>query len=115
MTFTKFEELFKTKYPNGKAIQHGKFGGTEKNKKTTIVFSPNGKCYEYYGAYEDILCRIGIKTISKSRLHDFEAELERCKRMNGQKAFFCETLDYSEKIAWIENELSSIRSDYIIV
>ena len=116
MTFGKFKELFNTKYPDGEVISHGKMGGTEHNKKTTVVFTPNGKCYEYYGAYEDILNRLGIKVISKSRLNDTELALKHYKEWHGQPKFFEDGFeDYSTDIERLTREIENIHTNYIIV
>lgn len=116
MTFKRFEEIFKSKYPEAECCMHGKFGGTEHNKKIVIYFTPDGKCYEYYGAYEDVLNRLGIKVITKSRLYSEEAALERYKNMNGTPSLFGDgPLDYSKEIAEYEERIARIKSDYIIV
>ena len=117
MKFSKFEELFKKKYPYGKVVAHGKFAGTQKNGKTTLIFFTDGRCYEYYGAYEDILNRIGIKVISKSRYNDIVMTLENYRSMNGRPKLFekdgCE--DYSKDISRLEAEIEEINNNYLIV
>lgn len=116
MTFSKFEGLFKSKYPNGEVVQHGKFGGTENNKKITVIFTPNGKCYEYYGAYEDVLNRLGIKVISKARLHNTELALKHYKEWHGSPRLFGDGIeDYSADIERLTKELANINENYIIV
>lgn len=115
MTFAKFNELFKSKYPEGEVVQHGKFGGTEKNKKTTVIFVPGGKCYEYYGAYEDVLNRVGIKVISQSRFHDKQSCLESYKKWNGREALFGGRFDYNKEIVRLECEIKEILDNYVIV
>ncbi len=115
MTFREFEKLFKSKYPEGDVTAHGKFGGTERNNKTTVVFGRGGKCYEYYGAYEDILCRCGIKVISKSRLRDIECALERYKKWDGKVSLFGTVCNHKQDIARLEEELKNIHKNYIVV
>ena len=123
MTFKKFEELLKTKYPEAGACMHSKFAGTEHNKKVEIHFTPEGKCYEYYGAYEDILNRLGMKVISKSRLASEESALRRYKEMQGKPDPFFGifnsddngVLDYSKEITEYEERIARLKRDYIIV
>lgn len=119
MTFEKFESIFKTKYPEGMVIAHGKFGGTEHNNKTAIVFNSSGKVYEYYGAYEDILNRIGVKCISLSRLNDFKAALKRAKDLHGKpnpfSLFDTCLLDESQEIERLEKIIKDIEENYIII
>lgn len=114
MTFKKFESLFKQKYPSGEVCGHGKFAQTEKNKKVAVVFNEGGKVYEYYGAYEDILNRLGIKVISESRLYAMESVLEHYKEHNGKPLIFGGIADYDEKIAALEKEIEEIKRDYVI-
>ena len=116
MTFKRFEELFLTKYPNGEVIGHGKFAQTERNKKTTVIFNPNGKCYHYYGAYEDILNRLGIKVYSESRLHSLEMSLKHYKEWHGQPSLFGDGVDdYSAEIKRLESDIADIKENYVIV
>ena len=116
MTFQKAHEIFMTKYPEGELVQHGKFGGTEKNQKITVIFKRGGRCYEYYGAYEDVLCRIGFKVISKERLAETEIRLCDLKARHGKKCeFFGEnTIDNSDEIARVEAFLQEVHDNYII-
>lgn len=115
MTFSRFESIFKEHYPQGGVVAHGRFGGTDKNKKTAVYFTECGKVYEYYGAYEDILCRLGIKVISTARLESLKLTLEHYRETNGTPSFFGGVLDHSERISQLEKELADIESNYIIV
>lgn len=117
MTFKKFEELFKTKYPYGSVCRHGDFGGAEKNKKIAVTFDDRPayvKAYLYYGAYEDVLNRVGIPVISKDRLCGMEYSLEEYKRMHGG-IFLGKVLDYSKEIATLEAEIEEIKATRVIV
>ena len=121
MTFKKFEEIFLNEYPDGHVVMHGKFGGTEKNKKVTITFNSNGKVYSYYGAYEDILNKVGIPVISKQRFAEVEQRLNTFKERHGtpKLGMFSkknnEVYDYSEEIKEYEMILDNYRNNYIIV
>ena len=116
MTFAKAHEIFMTKYPEGELVQHGKFGGTQKNMKITVIFKRGGRCYEYYGAYEDVLCRIGIKVISKERLAEAEINLQHLKEQHGKVCEFFGThvIDNSKEIARVEAFLQEVHDSYII-
>jgi len=125
MTFQRFEEIFKTKYPDATAVMHGKFGGTDRNNKVAIYFKPDGKVYEYSGAYEDILCKLGIKVMSQSRFNERVQELKRYKEMHGTENIFSgifevdtekdKFFDFSEEIAECEKNIEYIKANYIIV
>lgn len=116
MTFQKAHDIFMTKYPEGEIFQHGKFGGTQKNMKITVVFNRGGRAYEYYGAYEDVLCRIGFKVISKERLAEEEIRLHDLKERHGKVCEFFGThvIDNSEEIARTEAFLQEVHDSYII-
>lgn len=116
MTFKKFEELFLSKYPDGEVIMHGKFAETEHNKKVAVIFGNHSKVYEYYGAYEDILQRVGINAISKERYNAKVATLNHYKEIDGQESgFFGMVNDYREDIENLERELVEIEKHFIIV
>ena len=121
MTFKAFQTIFLSKYPNGEAIPHGALAGTEGTLKTSIVFKPGGRCYSYKGAYEDVLCKLGINTISKERLHGMEKQLVRLIYENGKTEESCFdddepwVIDWSREIAELESRLADIKANYIIV
>ena len=117
MTFKKFEELFKTKYPEGEVLRHGGMGQTRTTGQASVIFKPDGKVYDYYGAYEDILCRIGIKVISKARVRHAEQALERYRKDHNTPKLFADqgNYDFSEQIAELEDWLDKIYAEYIIV
>jgi hypothetical protein len=117
MTFKKFEEIFKTKYPDGEVLGHGCMAQTETTRQTSVIFKPNGKVYDYYGAYEDVLSRLGFKVISKARLRNVEHRLESYRKENGTPKLFVEfgVHDYSKEIAEYEEYLNDIYTNYIIV
>lgn len=114
MTFKRFEEIFHAKYPDGEVIAHGQFGGTEKNKKTTVVFERNGKCYSYYGAYEDVLKKLGFDVISKERLAELEARLDNYKQWNGTDDFFGGVCDYTAEIKELTERIEHYKKYFII-
>lgn len=114
MTFKKFEAIFRTKYPDGDIAMHGKAGGTEKNKKVFVAFVPGGKAYMYYGAYEDILCKMGFKVISKERFAELQARLAWYKDKDGKPDFFGGVCDYKADIERYEKQLEQYKAEYII-
>ena len=114
MTFQKAQEIFSTKYPDGELVQHGKMGGTEKNRKITVIFKDGGRCYEYYGAYEDVLCRVGINVISKERLAEMKQRLTTCIARNGKPDFFGGVMDCSDEIRDLQNRIAEYESEWII-
>ena len=114
MTFVKFQEIFHTKYPDGEVISHGKFGGTQKNMKTTVIFQPSGKCYSYYGAYEDVLNKIGFKVISKERFTEAEMRLKRLVDLNGKMGFFGEIVNNDAEIQSLAQQIKTYREEYTI-
>ena len=114
MTFKKFEEIFRTKYPNGDVCMHGKGGGTEKNGKVFVAFEPCGKVYMYYGAYEDVLCKMGFKVISKERLAEAKIRLETYEKRHGKPDFFGGVMDYSQDIEELEKRIAEYETEWII-
>lgn len=117
MTFKKFETLFKGKYPNGTVYPHDVFehGVPGRVQKVEVIFEPNGKGYMYRGAYEDILCKIGIPVISKERFAQLETRLEHLKELDGTTdEFFGGTFDCSESIATLTAEIEKYRKEYVI-
>lgn len=116
MTFKKFEELFHQKYPDGRVWMHDKFehGVPGRRQKVAVEFAPKGKVYMYSGAYEDILCKVGIKVISKGRFNELLARREQLIRWNGTDNFFGGVMDTSKEIAEIEAEVERIERECII-
>lgn len=113
MTFKRFEEIVKSKYPEAELFAHGEFSGNKIN--VAIVFEPHGKVYKYNGTYCEVLNRIGIKAIYKHDLEGTKAMLEMCKRMNGTKGFFGDIIDNTEDIAKYKIEIADFEQNYIIV
>ena len=120
MTFKKFEELFLSKYPNGEVVAHGQFGGTEKNNKVAVIFNPNSKVYEYYGSYQTILNRLGIKVLYRSDVEWAKNKLAYYKENDGTPSPFSlfrnTPRDYSKEITEYEKYLADIEDGkYIII
>lgn len=113
MTFKRFEEIVKGKYPEAELFAHGEFSGNKIN--VAIVFEPHGKVYKYNGTYCEVLNRIGIKAIYKHDLESYRATLEMFKRTNGTEGFFGEVIDNTESIANIERDIADFEQNYIIV
>lgn len=122
MTFKKFEELLKTKYPEAEPCPHGKFGGTEGSGYVEINFKPNSRCYTYRGSYMEILNRLGVKAVYKRDIERAEKDLKYYKENDGKISPFtlfgnddCR-LDYTQEIKHLEAYLKERRSgDYIIL
>ena len=117
MTFTKFEELLHTKYPEASACMHGKFAQTEHNNKVEIHFNKFSKCYLYYGSYIQILNRLGIKTVYKADIDMKKAEIARLREENGQPNPFFEgdLIDNTLVIKDIEADLKMYEDEHYIV
>ena len=118
MTFKKFESLFKEKYPNGTVYPHDVYehGVPGRVQKVAVEFAPGGKVYKYAGAYEDILCRMGINVISKERFAEIESNLNHMQELHGSAdEFFGGVFDCSASIATLTAEIEKYRSEYIIV
>lgn len=116
MTFKKFETLFLQKYPNGEAFAHDVFehGVPGRVQKVAVVFENGGKVYKYRGAYEDILCKVGIPVISKERFAELEARLAHYQKENGTETLFGDVFDYSAEIAALTAEIEKYRKEYVI-
>ena len=113
MTFRRFEEIVKGKYPESELFSHGEFAGSKIN--VTVIFEPHGKCYHYNGTYCEVLNRLGIKAIYKHDLESYRATLEMLKRTNGTQGFFGDLIDNTERIANIEADIANFEQNYIIV
>ena len=117
MTFKRFEEIFKSRYPDGTVYMHDEFshGASGTRQKIAVIFAPGGKVYMYRGAYEDVLCRIGINTISKERLAELEIHVRDLRDRNGKPdMFFGGIHDCSDELRRAESRLEEVRRDYII-
>ena len=116
MTFKRFEEIVKSKYPEAEVFSHGEFErGVRSKINVTVIFEPHGKCYHYNGTYCEVLNRLGIKAIYKHDLESCRATLEMYKRTNGTEGFFGNKIDNTESIANIEADISNFEKNYIIV
>lgn len=117
MTFKKFQSLFLTKYPDGEVFPHDVFchGESGKIQKVGVVFKPNGKVFMYRGAYEDILCKIGINVISKERFHELEIRLDHLKGLDGTTdEFFGGLWDCANAIQKLESQIAEYKANWII-
>ncbi len=116
MTFKTFEDLLHTKYPEAGACPHGKFGGTSRTNQVEINFTPAGKCYCYYGSYQDILLRLGIKVVYQADIDRAKRHIARLKSEHGQPGLFGGIRDLSNEIQEWEEYLTKIESgEYIIL
>jgi hypothetical protein len=137
MTFTRFEEIIKEKYPKAVVTSHrgnGRYCGNNGNA-TTVCMRFNGeysKTYKYNGTYCDILNKLGIKTIYK---HDYDALITAFNKEkennddSGIIALYSQLYPYltkdeviekaarihTNKIADYTNRLNDIELNYIIV
>lgn len=116
MTFKKFEEIFLSKYPEGSISMHAKTGSSVKSHKVSVAFVPHGLVYEYFGAYEDVLCKMGFKVISKERLSEARVNLAHLKERHGKvcEFFGTHTIDNSKEIARLEAFLAEVEAEYIV-
>lgn len=117
MTFKKFEAAFLGKYPEGTVYPHDVYehGVPGRIQKVAVTFTANGKVYMYRGAYEDILCKVGIPVISKERFAELEAQLAKLKGLDGkQDEFFGMVFDYSADIARLTAEIENYKNNYVI-
>ena len=114
MTFKKFEEIFLSKYPEGCISMHAKSGSSVKGNKVSVAFAPTGKVYEYAGAYEDVLSKMGFKVISKERLAEVEMRLATLVERNGKPCFFGGVVDNTAEIVRVEAFLKEVKDSYIV-
>ena len=116
MTFKKFETLFKGKYPDGTVDPHDVFehGVPGHVQKVAVVFEKGGKVYQYRGAYEDILCRVGIPVISKERFGVLEERLAYLKELHGTEDLFGGVYDLAAEIDALTAEIEKYRTEYVI-
>ena len=119
MTFERFEELLKTKYPEATACAHGKFAGTQGGNQVEISFRPYGKCYFYYGSYQSILCRVGISCVYKDDIESMKLRLARLKEEHGKRSLFGLfkeiTIDNSREIEEVEQWLKDAEDNKFII
>lgn len=86
MTNERANEIFRTKYPEGRIFMRGKFGGTGSGA-LAVEFRDGGKVYDYQGqSYAEVLRRFGFNVIYKhdvvnieKRIADLEYEIEHKK------------------------------------
>lgn len=118
MTFKKFESLFKGKYPNGTVYPHDVYehGVPGRVQKVAVEFAPGGKVYKYAGAYEDILCKVGVKVISRERFESLCSSLKALTDANGtQDIFFGGVIDNTAEIEDLTRKVDEYRKNYQIV
>lgn len=120
MTFKRFEELLHTKYPEAQSCAHGTFANTEHNGKVEINFIPNGKCYCYYGSYQDVLRKVGVLVEYKKDVEIAEKRLQQLKEEHGKPnkySFFEDVIvDNSVDIAYYEKYLEDVNNGkYVII
>lgn len=114
VTHATFEELFHRKYPDGETWKHEpEVSG--RIQKTAVIFVPGGKVYFFTGAYEDVLCKIGINVISKERYESKVATLEWMKSQHGTEDFFGGVVDNTAEIERMTSEIENYTKNYVIV
>lgn len=116
MTFAKFQKIFADKYPEGRVWMHNEVCRDQSHykQKVAVEFQPGGKLYFYAGAYEDVLCKVGINCISKERFAELEQRLEQWKRWNGTDDFFGGVMDYTKDIQKLTDEIENYKKNWII-
>ena len=85
MTEARANEIFRTKYPEGKITRKN---ASSAGWKYFVTFKPNGKAY-YYGctSYAELLNRLGFEVVYKHNIESAKATLERYeKELNEAKA-----------------------------
>ena len=117
MTFSKYEEAFKTKYPSGRTWMHNDMcrDVSGYKGKVAVEFVPGGKVYFYDGAYEDVLNKIGISAISKERYANLANRLANYLKMDGTEDLFGGKFDYGKEIAETRAELKRIETECVII
>ena len=82
-----------------------------------MVFNPpNGKMYDYYGNYCEVLNKLGIKAIYEGDLFQLDRYLERLKEEHGQECIWTGSIcDNAAEIARVEAEIANYKENYIIV
>jgi hypothetical protein len=115
MTFTQFEQIFKSKYPDGTVCSHGT---VENDIQVTVSFKPYGKIYRYNKSYGVILRDLGFKVVYQHDLIDCEKRLEYIKEQPLKKVRFGKFIvntDYSEEIKELEQKIADYKQNYIII
>lgn len=75
MTEKRANEIFKTKYPEGKIVRRH---ASSADNKFWVIFKPEGKVYYYAcSTYQELLSRFGFKIAYK---HDVEALKDQVSR-----------------------------------
>lgn len=118
MTFAQYQEIFKTKYPDGRTWMHNEVCGdvAHYKQKVAVEFVPGGKVFFYSGAYEDVLCKVGVPTISKSRLDSLESTLKHLLDTDGKAdEFFGIVVDNSAEIERLTKEIKQIKATHVVV
>lgn len=120
MTFARFEELVKEKYPKAKLYKYQEFSNNEIS--VGIIFDGTNQGYRYCGTYFKVLNELEIKTIHKQNyeylINALEKSLIELKSTNGieiEDEFFNGQINNSRQIERLTNELNDIRTNYVIV
>lgn len=91
MTENKANEIFRTKYPNGKIFKRNSMGGTS-SSTLAVIFNPNGKVYSYQSSsYAQLLSRFGFTVLYKHNVENINHrinEIEKLLKDGGEVDFF---------------------------
>ena len=113
MTFTEFEAIVKSKFPQAEIFKHGEFAGNKIN--VAVIFTPQSKAYKYNGTYCEVLNKLGFEAIYKHNLEAVKNSLAKAKAEHGTRDdFFGLEVDNTEEIARLEAELKEYER-YIVV
>lgn len=120
MTEKRANEIIRTKYTDATIFKRNSFGGTN-TTHLAVVFSPNGKVYDYYGlSYQQVLAKLGFKILYKHNVESMNrriAELEKQIADRGEENRFHlfdkrDFIPYTdEEVNERERELESIRKE----
>lgn len=107
MTEKKANEILRTKYPEAEIIKN--MGGSA-SSRISVVFTPNGKVYDYYAnSYQQVLIKLGFNILYKHNVEAYNKIINQLKKeieAGGEENKF-HLFDDRDFIPFTEEEMES--------
>lgn len=109
MKFCEFKKTVEERKPEVTVYQHGTPNTVD------VLFNNSNKLYTYRGTYCEVMNRLGIKSMTKCDLWQYEVQLINAKQKHGSVDLFGDVIDNTAKIRELEMQIESIKNEYVII